>query len=118
MIEGVVVLGLEVIEGCLLAGDFCLSSRKVIFSFIEVGLNLLVAGIWIDNRRIVIDDDGVGLEWIAVAIRYLRCTLSSNFGAVKIEGDRLSLKNLRRGFKANDYVLHRRVVTQREISRI
>ena len=40
--------------------------------------------------------NGVGLEWIAVAIRYLRCTLSSNFGAVKIEGDRLTLKDLSR----------------------
>ena len=33
--------------------------------------------IGIDNRRIVVDDDGVGLEWIAVAIRYLRCIISS-----------------------------------------
>ena len=45
-----------------------MSSRKVVFSFIEVGLNLLVAGIGIINRRVVVDDDGVGLEWIAVAI--------------------------------------------------
>ena len=69
------------------SGDFCLS--------IELRLRsdfLLVAGIGIDNRRVVVDDDGVGLEWIAVAVRYLRCTLSSNFGAVKVEGDGSALQ--------------------------
>ena len=106
LIEGVVVLGLEVVEGCLLAGDFCLSSRKVVFSFIEVGLNLLVAGIGIINRRVVVDDDGVGLEWIAVAISYLRSVISRNFCAVKVEGDGLTCKDLSRWIEADKNALH------------
>ena len=35
MIKGVVVLGLEVVEGCLLAGNFCLSISKVVVSLVE-----------------------------------------------------------------------------------
>ena len=83
-----------------------MSSRKVVFSFIEVGLNLLIAGIGIINRRVVVDDDGVGLEWIAVAVRYLRCTLSSNFGAIKVEGDGLTCKDLSRWIEADKNALH------------
>ena len=117
-IDCIVIIILQRVELRLQGVEAVGFIRNFLLGTVELSLEFLEAWVWIVNGGVVVDNDGVALESIAVVIGYLRNRGIREFCTVKVEGDGLPGKDLSLGLKPDDNVLYCRIEAESEVVRV